>query len=620
MDVSQATQDTTSAMDVSLGKSSHSRVTFCGDSEPMANSRLMEDSIGEQEFLQQEEGRVRRRSKTLRRMDSSSFGASRHLRMSRKAEDLDVDEDILHRAAADAGLGSLGTVYVEVWCLTEDGTELVRPEGGYWMDPIFHNPDTGNGCCGSMKCCACRISNPDHPKFIPADPVAPGVGLAGVLWSESNSVEDTANNIGTVKDSITSGGPRRGSGGPNMTQQTSRRSLFGASSGSGRSGYFRSSTSAFFGTSTRNTNTHQNGSSSSKKKKVIWRDVQAMSNNPHLPFDERLHAIAESGLGWAAGVPFNVNHHKGIVIYVARNTVDHDLLQEPGNENYMLCAANLIGSAWALREPRRQAMESRKAKRDAALRRAKLKIITLVRMGAKFDHAPCKVEDLSMNVENSKGSKPKVLRDESDSRFEVIKERAQQVYKAVATVVKKCKGSNNKPPPPFNTDQAIFTFLGSFCLLALLSGISHSMVTNHGPDFLLLMPPFGAFVCLQFGLTQAPAAQPRNCLIGQTLSIFIALTVSILPFLPIWLKQALATSMAIGVMTRCGVTHPPAGASAFLFASGQFGITHFLLLLGGNMIAILVGSVLNNTSEKRQYPTYYAMGLNPKDMIEYLNQ
>ena len=73
-------------------------------------------------------------------------------------------------------------------------------------------------------------------------------------------------------------------------------------------------------------------------------------------------------------------------------------------------------------------------------------------------------------------------------------------------------------------------------------------------------------------------------------------------------------------MTRCGVTHPPAGASAFIFASGQYGLTHVVILLIGNIIAIVLGSVLNNISDKRQYPTYYAMGLDPRDMVAYLKK
>ena len=73
----------------------------------------------------------------------------------------------------------------------------------------------------------------------------------------------------------------------------------------------------------------------------------------------------------------------------------------------------------------------------------------------------------------------------------VVKAKVSQTLQSAATVVKKCKGSNNKPPPPFSNDQAIFTFVGSFVMLTILSGISHSLVSNHGKDFLLLMPPFG---------------------------------------------------------------------------------------------------------------------------------
>lgn len=491
---------------------------------------------------------------------NSSFHTSAHLRMSRKG--LDVDEDILHRAAADAGLGSMGTVYVEVW--TFDGTNLVRPDGGYWMDPVFHNPFAEEcGCCGTANCSACRISDPDHPNFLPADPVAPGVGLAGVLWSESNNVEDRG---GMLRESM------------------------------------RAST-RYLGPPKRN---------------VVWRDLRAMANNPHLPYDERLQAIVDCGLGWAAGVPFHVNHHKGIVIYVARSTVDHNLLQDHSNEQYLLSAADLIGSAWALREPRRLANQARKAKREAAIRRARLQIITLVRMGARFDQV-CQKNSEEASIDNKKSKQPPINFKETPP-IKILKSKTSHFLQGVKAVMNKCKGSNNKPPPPFSTEQAMFSFVGSFLCLLLLGSIGHALLKNHGRENLLIMPPFAALVTLQFALTQAPAAQPRNCLVGQGLSVSIAMFVSYLPFFPVFFRQALATAISIGVMARCGVTHPPAGASAFLFASGLFGIRHMLLLLLGNLVAIVVGAVVNNTSEKRQYPTYIAMGLNPADMVAYLKR
>jgi hypothetical protein len=48
------------------------------------------------------------------------------------------DDELLHRAVADAGRWAYGTIFVEVWLLNEKRTELYRPEAGWWIDPIYH--------------------------------------------------------------------------------------------------------------------------------------------------------------------------------------------------------------------------------------------------------------------------------------------------------------------------------------------------------------------------------------------------------------------------------------------------------------------------------------------------
>ena len=47
------------------------------------------------------------------------------------------DADVLAKAVGDAGLNAFGCILVEMWVLSEDGTELFRPEGGHWMNPAF---------------------------------------------------------------------------------------------------------------------------------------------------------------------------------------------------------------------------------------------------------------------------------------------------------------------------------------------------------------------------------------------------------------------------------------------------------------------------------------------------
>jgi CBS-domain-containing membrane protein len=74
----------------------------------------------------------------------------------------------------------------------------------------------------------------------------------------------------------------------------------------------------------------------------------------------------------------------------------------------------------------------------------------------------------------------------------------------------------------------------------------------------------------------------------------------------IWMRQALATSLAVAAMAKMGVTHPPAGAAALLFASGSVGWGNMLFVLVGNVIAIGAATVINNFSDYRQYPTFWS--------------
>lgn len=110
---------------------------------------------------------------------------------------------------------------------------------------------------------------------------------------------------------------------------------------------------------------------------------------------------------------------------------------------------------------------------------------------------------------------------------------------------------------------------------------------------------------LQFGLTAAPASQPRKAILGQIFSLIIAQGIGQSTSLDPWLKQSLATSLAIAVMVKSGTTHPPAGAAALLFSTGKLSWTQVGMMLVGNVVAIVCATVFNNLSDKRQYPTFW---------------
>lgn len=110
---------------------------------------------------------------------------------------------------------------------------------------------------------------------------------------------------------------------------------------------------------------------------------------------------------------------------------------------------------------------------------------------------------------------------------------------------------------------------------------------------------------LQFGLTAAPASQPRNAILGQSFALLIAYGIGQSTQLEPWLQQTLATSLAIGVMVKCGVTHPPAGAAAVLFSTGKYSWPQIGTMLVGNTVAIACATFINNLSEQRNYPTFW---------------
>ena len=122
---------------------------------------------------------------------------------------------------------------------------------------------------------------------------------------------------------------------------------------------------------------------------------------------------------------------------------------------------------------------------------------------------------------------------------------------------------------------------------------------------------------LQYGLTASPASQPRNVIYGQTIAICIAMVFDYIPdyILTDYVSVPLATSSVIALMARLGISHPPAGASALLISSISANQDDCLdwtilpLLLLGNVIAILTATLINNLSDKREYPTSWSFRL-----------
>mmetsp|Transcript_1636 Transcript_1636/g.2987 ORF Transcript_1636/g.2987 Transcript_1636/m.2987 type:complete len:305 (+) Transcript_1636:946-1860(+) len=288
---------------------------------------------------------------------------------------------------------------------------------------------------------------------------------------------------------------------------------------------------------------------------------------------------------------------------MARGKTDFDKLKSPTNEQYLLSAADVIGSIVALRGPRHVHLTERRAERDVVRRRVRNKIVAFVRLGGSFLRDMDKSEGKPTSSDKTSG-KSKTSISGSMGQNEAPPRTFFQ--SKLMLVVRKWRGANNEPPPPFTTRESIFTFFGCFLSLLMLLYFSDA-ISKRNPEYSLVLGPFGALMTLQYSLTAAPASQPRNAILGQVISLSIALGMTYTS-LATNVRKALATALAIMCMARLGVTHPPAGAAALLFAGGQYSWGHMGIMLAGNILAIFSATLINDMNVKRQYPTFWGFG------------
>ena len=116
------------------------------------------------------------------------------------------------------------------------------------------------------------------------------------------------------------------------------------------------------------------------------------------------------------------------------------------------------------------------------------------------------------------------------------------------------------------TAQSLASLLGAFVGISAIGYIAFHF------SLPLLLAPFGASAVLLFSVYDSPLAQPRSTVLGHALAAFIGGMVAVLhgtyfgsAFASesyVWIAAAVATSIAAMQFLR--LTHPPAGATAFI--------------------------------------------------------
>ncbi|RQM28266.1 hypothetical protein B5M09_000593 [Aphanomyces astaci] len=159
-----------------------------------------------------------------------------------------------------------------------------------------------------------------------------------------------------------------------------------------------------------------------------------------------------------------------------------------------------------------------------------------------------------------------------------------------------------------------WSFVSSFCGIGVLAAIQYSVQATYGSGVKVtsIIGSFGATAILTFGAIQSPLAQPRNVVLGNTLSAIVGVSISQL-FLHVapgdgwkWLSCALAVSLSLVVMQVTDTVHPPGGATALIAViSGpdiqELGYLYVVMpVFTGSCILVLVRSEYNKHSSFAQ--------------------
>ncbi|KAF2143035.1 uncharacterized protein K452DRAFT_269719 [Aplosporella prunicola CBS 121167] len=160
---------------------------------------------------------------------------------------------------------------------------------------------------------------------------------------------------------------------------------------------------------------------------------------------------------------------------------------------------------------------------------------------------------------------------------------------------------------------SIWALVGAFCGLTVVSSVFRysSVIQEHNPP--VLVASLGAAAILHYNVIQSPLAQPRNAVLGNTLSAIVGVGITKLFMLSPnfenirWLAGPLCCGLASWMMTMTNTIYPPGGATAVLAATdptaNAMGWFFVPLVLIGTLLMLGVALIINNI--QRQYPLYW---------------
>ena len=351
-------------------------------------------------------------------------------------------------------------------------------------------------------------------------------------------------------------------------------------------------------------------------KTINWRNISGLASDPDQPHNPRLNIMVNAGFGVAAGIPFSVDDIDGVVIYIAHEY--ETSLSTMKNEKYMLTATQHIGVVQSLLKPRLEVAEDRTKKVRGQFHKAK-RLITVAGKISK-----------PQNTENNKNEK--IIYENKKGKSKKIQNWIGNDLKPFCYQwLQKMRGANIPPPPTPSPSLAMFNLVASFVtcfiMVAFKARVISKIELREGcKDATFENGLTASVVMIIYALTPAPAAQPRNIILGQLIAMLTGMTFALIPrdltdfagtcppritfSTPLeWFRFSGAIATATGLSFGLGVPHPPGAGLVLLFLNYPWNemITYpklaFTLLQ--DIMFIVIASMLNNLHFKKQYPTYW---------------
>lgn len=165
--------------------------------------------------------------------------------------------------------------------------------------------------------------------------------------------------------------------------------------------------------------------------------------------------------------------------------------------------------------------------------------------------------------------------------------------------MEKLAGTTSQLPPMPKFQNIALAWLGGALAISLIAVLGDQL------EITLVLGSFGASCVLVFGFPSVPFSQPRNIIIGHTLSSFIGL-IFLMMFGPEWWSLALAVGTTIAAMMLTRTVHPPAGSNpVIVFLTQPSWDFLWLPTLAGAVLLVVVALLYNNISREESYPIYW---------------